>query len=82
MRTKEWPSGLRIHVANLSVPRSFVAGTIAHDWQGYDQVSLDFIIDDGKIAAILPGGSAHQAPLFDAGGGQAEHLDEAVVAQH
>lgn len=87
MQTKEWPSGSRIHVANLSVPRSFVAGAIAHDWQGHDQVCLDFIIDDGRIAGILPGGSAHQAPVFDADGGQAwppfadlhTHLDKGQI---
>ncbi len=39
--------------------------------RSHDQVSfLDFIIDEGKIAAILPGGSEPQAPVFDADGGQ------------
>lgn len=87
MRTKEWPSGSRIHVANLSVPRSFLAGALAHDWQGHDQVLLDFIIDGGKIAAILPAGSVHEAPVFDADGGQAwppfadlhTHLDKGQI---
>jgi cytosine/creatinine deaminase len=87
MRTKEWPAGPRIHVRNLHVPRSFLAGELARDWQGHDQVSLDFIIDDGKIAAILPGGSESQAPIFDADGGQAwppfadlhTHLDKGQI---
>lgn len=87
MRTKEWPAGSRIHVGNLHVPRSFLAGELARDWQGHDQVSLDFIIDDGKIAAILPGGSESQAPMFDADGGQVwppfadlhTHLDKGQI---
>ena len=87
MRTKEWPSGSKIHVKNLHVPRSFLAGELARDWQGHEQVSLDFIIDDGKIAAMLPGGSESQAPLFDVDGGQAwppfadlhTHLDKGQI---
>lgn len=87
MRTKEWPSGSRIHVRNLHVPRSFLAGELARDWQGHDQAALDFIVADGKIAAILPGGSESQAPVFDADGGQAwppfadlhTHLDKGQI---
>jgi cytosine deaminase len=87
MQSREWPSGNVIQVANLSVPRSFLAAGQAHDWQGHDQVSLDFIIAAGKIDAILPGGSSHVAPVFDADGGQAwppfadlhTHLDKGQI---
>lgn len=87
MRTIEWPAGSRTHVRNLHVPRSFLAGELARDWHGHDQASLDFIIDDGKIAAILPSGSQSQAPVFDANGGQVwppfadlhTHLDKGQI---
>lgn len=88
MLTKEWPSASKIHVTNLSVPRSFVAGALARDWQGHDQVLLDFTITGEKIVEILPSGSVpHYAPVFDAAGGQAwppfadlhTHLDKGQI---
>ena len=88
MRTKEWPTGSKIHVSELKCAAIFPwLGELARDWQGHDQVSLDFVIDDGKIAAILPRGSESQAPVFDADGGQAwppfadlhTHLDKGQI---
>src|ERR1700726_1228629 len=69
--SKSWPEGDRIHVANVNVPASLLdeSAPATADAEGLKKV--DFVVDGGKLAKILPAGTPAIAPVFDADGGQA-----------
>jgi cytosine/adenosine deaminase-related metal-dependent hydrolase len=69
--SKNWPEGDRIHVSNVNVPASLLdeRAPASADAEGLKKV--DFVVDGGKLAEILPAGTPAVAPVFDADGGQA-----------
>ena len=85
---KNWPEGDRIHVSNVNVPASLLEerAPASADAEGLKKV--DFVVDGGKLAEILPAGTPAVAPVFDADGGQAwppfadlhTHLDKGQMA--
>jgi cytosine deaminase len=87
MMSNHWPDGDKIHVANINVPQSLLAKEFAGARADGELTLVDLIIDDGKIAAIMPAGGERQFPVFDADGGQAwppfadlhTHLDKGQI---
>ncbi|MEA2804580.1 MAG: cytosine/creatinine deaminase, partial [Rhodospirillaceae bacterium] len=85
--SKNWPEGDRIHVSNVNVPASLLdeRAPASADAEGLKKV--DFVVDGGKLAEILPAGTPAVAPVFDADGGQAwppfadlhTHLDKGQI---
>lgn len=87
MLSSKWPEGDRVHVANVNVPHSMLAKEFTVKPAESEVTLVDLMIDDGKIAAILPPGAKSEFPVFDADGGQAwppfadlhTHLDKGQI---
>ena len=87
MTSVNWPKGPRVHVSNVNVPEVLISSDApaAVDKEGLKKV--DLVIEEGKIAAIWPAGSAPVGPVFEANSGQAwptfadlhTHLDKAHI---
>ena len=71
MKNPVWPSGPRVHVSNVGVPQSLLAGDAPSLANSEGVKRVDLIIEHGKIAAILPSGSTPAGAVFDADNGQA-----------
>jgi cytosine deaminase len=71
MMSNHWPDGDKVHVANVNVPQSLLAKEFAGAPADGGLTLVDLMVDDGKIAAIMPAGAERQFPVFDADGGQA-----------
>jgi len=85
--SKNWPEGDRIHVSNVNVPASLLDGRAPASADAEGLKKVDFVVDGGKLAEILPAGTPAVAPVFDADGGQAwppfadlhTHLDKGQI---
>src|ERR1700686_3130556 len=69
--SKNWPEGDRIHVSNVNAPASLLDERAPASADGEGLKKVDFVVDGGKLAEILPAGTPAVAPVFDADGGQA-----------
>ena len=87
MTSADWPKGPRVHVANVNVPEALISrdAPATVDKEGLKKV--DLVIEEGKIAAICPAGSAPVGAVFEADSGQAwpmfadlhTHLDKGHI---
>lgn len=85
--SKNWPEGDRIHVSNVNVPASLLDGRAPASADAEGLKKVDFVVDGGKLAEILPAGTPAVAQVFDADGGRAwppfadlhTHLDKGQI---
>ena len=82
-----WPRQDRIHLTNVRLAKEILSGVVpgTPDYDGL--VRLDVVVERGKIADLLPAGSAVDGTKYDADGGMAlppfadlhAHLDKGHI---